>query len=72
MNLKPCPFCGKTEIVVFDANVIAEIDRDSDLWADDPTYAAVCDFNNKGCGASGGYRETESEAIEAWNQRSPA
>jgi len=52
--------------------VIAEIDRDSDLWADDPTYAAVCDFNNKGCGASGGYRETESEAIEAWNQRSPA
>jgi Lar family restriction alleviation protein len=63
---KPCPFCGKTEIVVFDDQQVHIV------WRGNVTYAAVCDFNNKGCGASGGYRETESEAIEAWNQRSPA
>ena len=69
MNLKPCPFCGKTEIIVLDANEISELDRDSELWADGPTFAAVCDFNKGGCGATGGYRETVTEASETWNRR---
>jgi Lar family restriction alleviation protein len=69
MNLKPCPFCGKTEIIVLNANEISELDRDSELWADDPAFAAVCDFNKGGCGATGGYRETVTEASETWNRR---
>lgn len=69
MILKPCPFCGSTAITVLDANEISELDCDSELWADDPTFAAVCDFNKGGCGATGGYRETVTEASEAWNQR---
>lgn len=70
MTLNPCPFCGKTEIVVLDANEIEEYDRDSERWVPDPYYAAVCSFTEKGCGAIGGYRPTKTEAAEAWNQRS--
>lgn len=32
-------------------------------------YAAVCCFQNGGCGASSGYRETKEEACAAWNER---
>ena len=70
MTLKPCPFCGKTEIVVLDANEIEESDADSERWVPDPCYAAVCSFNEQGCGATSGYRETPELAAEVWNQRS--
>lgn len=70
MTLNSCPFCGKTEIVVLDANEIDEYDQDSERWVPDPCYAAICDFNEGGCGATGGYRPTDLEAAAAWNQRS--
>ena len=70
MNLKPCPFCGKTDIAIFDANEIEERNPDDEGWVSDLGYAAVCDFNANGCGATGGYRETPALAAEAWNARS--
>lgn len=70
MTLKPCPFCGKTEIVVLHVNEIEENDADSKRWVPDPCYAAVCSFTENGCGATGGYCSTDLEAAQAWNQRS--
>jgi Lar family restriction alleviation protein len=67
MNLKPCPFCGKAEIIVLDANEIIEVETEQ--WGNNPYHAAVCDFNKGGCGATGGYRETVTEASETWNRR---
>lgn len=34
-------------------------------------YAVLCDYENGGCGAEGGYRHSEEEAIAVWNERSP-
>lgn len=34
-------------------------------------YAVLCDYDNGGCGAEGGYRHSEEEAISVWNERSP-
>lgn len=61
-NLKPCPFCGKTETVaVYSAE---EIDN-----SDSEYYAVCCDYHKGGCGAVGGYRETQEQAVKIWNQR---
>lgn len=70
MTLNPCPFCGKAEIVVLTSNDITEADRDDDRYEPDPSYAAVCDFNRDGCGATSGYRDTQELAAQAWNRRS--
>ena len=48
-GLKPCPFCGGTDLVIS---------------ACEEFVAIVCDFRQSGCGASGGYRYTEEEAVE--------
>lgn len=69
MTLKPCPFCGKTEIVVLDSNDILGAEPDDDRWEPDPSYAGICDINQGGCGATGGFRPTDPEAAAAWNQR---
>ena len=69
MTLKPCPFCGKTEIAVLDANDIEELEPMTTAGSR-PVYAALCNFNAKGCGATGGYRETPAAAAEVWNARS--
>ena len=63
-ELLPCPFCGKENPVLLSA---AELDERCE---DDPvSYTVCCEYDNGGCGACGGYRETETEAIEAWNKR---
>ena len=52
-SLLPCPFCGG------EAETSAErFERTLLSWV-------YC----KECGAAGGYRHTEAEAIEAWNTR---
>lgn len=61
-KLLPCPFCGQTKTLIFVP--------DDDYMV----YAAVncrveCETVLGGCGATGGFRETEEEAIEAWNRR---
>lgn len=70
MTLKPCPFCGNTKIVVADSNDISKFRPDDDQWEENPPFAGICDFNNGGCGASGGYRLNEEDAADVWNRRS--
>lgn len=53
-ELKPCPFCGGSNTVVY---------------KEDGDYSICCDFRNGGCGSASGYREKEIEAIETWNNR---
>ena len=61
--LKSCPFCGSItapEVAIpFEENEsYSEQDR-----------CVVCNFNNGGCGASGGIRDNEEKAVAAWNDR---
>lgn len=62
--LLACPFCGSTDAVRLD---------DGDSWDFLPdgeplTWAVVCDYNRGGCGGSGGFRDSQKDAIAAWNQ----
>lgn len=68
-NLKPCPFCGGTKIVIDGCKGLEECKLFEEC-DDEEFYAVVCDFTQGGCGASGGYRETKEQAITAWNKRS--
>ena len=62
IELKPCPFCGKEDLFV-------GTDHEIDLDLLSGMFAVCCDFQNGGCGACSGYRDTKEEAIEAWNRR---
>lgn len=69
--LLPCPFC-KHET----APIVTTAD---DLWPDHedegnaPSFAVMCNAERPdgpgGCGASGGFRPSEAEAIATWNRR---
>ena len=52
-ELKPCPFCGDDGIEIHDG------------LGGDEQLAVICFM----CGSSGGYCDTEAEAIAAWNRR---
>ena len=57
-ELKPCPFCGNKDVEI------------CEVWSGRFHGKAVnCNFTDGGCGANSGSRETEAEAIEAWNRR---
>lgn len=70
-ELKPCPFCGKTE------SLIVGTDEEFGEVGCGEYYQVCCsayqDFstnrNDGGCGASSGYAFTREEAIEKWNRR---
>lgn len=72
IKLKPCPFCGsETAPEIY---TLAELNcRDTDepeYERESEIYAVACNYSRGGCGAStGGIRETEEEAAEAWNRR---
>ena len=55
-DLKPCPFCGNTQIVV---------KNPYQLWGD--PYIAYC--TDCFCGAYVGPFATKQEAINTWNRR---
>ena len=70
MELRPCPFCGKrSPVLVFDSNEMEGVGPSDEGYTYYPYHAVVCSFNDGGCGAAGGYRSTEREAVEAWNRR---
>ena len=61
ITLRECPHCGNTEALTV---------KHCDGPGENPDQSrVVCDFTKGGCGASGGVRYTEVEAIEAWNTR---
>jgi Lar family restriction alleviation protein len=68
MKIKACPFCGATESLEATPYYIGEICPEE---FDSDDVAVCCNINKKGCGATGGYRETKEEAIKAWNKRAP-
>ena len=59
-----CPFCGETvaRVVTYSELTYNEID-------DDNSYCVCCNYLDGGCGACGGFHDSEEEAIRAWNQR---
>lgn len=59
-KLKPCPFCGRTEMLT--------IDSMEDYLKDD-IYRILCNIKDDGCGSSSGWYYSEEEAIRAWNTR---
>ena len=65
-RLKPCPFCG-SETAPFVGQHFNEVRRQYDFQ-----WQVVCNFNNGGCGGSGGVRPDEGAAIAAWNRRADA
>lgn len=66
MELKPCPFCGKS---VAESGTIADLLITDDDW-DEAHYSVICNYNNGGCGMMLGYwYETEEDARNAWNRR---
>ena len=75
--LRPCPFCGKSDTLVIGkaSDAFAEPDECGDPlpYMHTEAYAVTCDASKPegpgGCGASGGYKLTEAEAVAAWNER---
>lgn len=57
-KIKPCPFCGNTDIEIFSSTPLKN-DPDFEV------YYACCSY----CGTFGEEFETFEDAIEAWNTR---
>lgn len=68
-ELKPCPFCGNTNIHKTNCRELEDCAHFEVCDTDILYFAYVCSVNHGGCGATTGYYETEEEAIEAWNRR---
>lgn len=66
--LAPCPHCNNRKVDV------AWVDWSYSVVCLEPTkpsLAEVFGVGGNGCGAYGPGRETESEAVNAWNARTP-
>ena len=66
IELKPCPFCGRTDKLII--HEVSQRLDDTDI----KQYAVVCNTSgdNTGCGANCGYEHfTKQDAIAAWNKR---
>ena len=61
-NLKPCPFCNNTNVVV---GTSKELHGDGNNYE----FAVCCDINNGGCGACSGYSTSKIKTIKRWNKR---
>lgn len=70
LGLLPCPFCGKSETL--DVVTGREfMDDEQEFWPHSDSYAVVCDASTGGkggCGAIGGFADTEQGAIMKWNR----
>lgn len=60
-ELKPCPFCG------YKRPILRKIFAKNDGWRD--RYSVLCNYDEGGCGAEGGWRHYAEEAIMVWNRR---
>ena len=69
-RLKPCPFCGNTNIFLGSILRANDYQPGIDDKYDMTHYVAVCDYVMGGCGAmTGKNNKTELEAEVAWNTR---
>jgi hypothetical protein len=72
IRLEACLFCGnKTHLqVTHNPEEAGRVVGTGRTFITAPSYQAHCCAQfGWGCGASSGHRETEAEAIEAWNRR---
>ena len=67
-ELKPCPFCGGTELIITSCVELEDCNNFAECGGT-PNYIVCCDYKQGGCGAASGYCLNEEEAIEAWNRR---
>lgn len=67
-ELKPCPFCGKKVAIVTNC-VEIEGCENFESCANCGWKCVVCNAIDGGCGASGGYADSEEKAITKWNTR---
>jgi uncharacterized protein (DUF736 family) len=69
-KLLPCPFCGDDKSIRVWDGASARLDGNTDPSGDQAACrVVVCDMTSEGCGATGGYRPTEEQAVVAWNTR---
>ena len=59
-ELKPCPFCGNTNVYGYKEILPSD---------DNPQYQVICDWYYGGCGSSSGYWDSMEECVKAWNRR---
>ena len=57
---KKCPFCGSD-------NLFLRVIGGKDGFRD--RFCVLCDYDDGGCGAEGGWRHSPAEALDVWNQR---
>jgi len=68
-GLKPCPFCGADVAEICTCEELQACDARCDICPCPKTYQVVCSWDNYGCGASSGVKDTREEAANAWNHR---
>ena len=64
-KLLPCPFCGKTHIII---NAIEREDRPKCKWHAE-VFCANCFGKTSNHGFDWAEEEAKQKAIEAWNRR---
>jgi hypothetical protein len=64
MEPKTCPHCQSDKFLCVSSH--SEIESDNDD-ADNDEFAVLCNHIHGGCGATGGFRPNEKDAILAWN-----
>ena len=65
LYLEPCPFCGE-DVACLTTNI--EL-NELEPHEEPERFTVVCDYQNGGCGAMSGYKETEEKAAKAWTTR---
>lgn len=67
-ELKPCPFCGKSDTLEF--TTCAELEACKNFEVCPGSFlAVVCNVNKGGCGAVSGYDTSIKKVAEKWNRR---
>lgn len=61
LNLKPCPFCGSVSLDIQPVQDLG-VQRGAHIWQMARVYCNACS-------AGGAQRDSEQEAVEAWNTR---
>lgn len=72
--LLPCPFCGRTTALeIITGREL--MDDEQEYWQHSEAYGVICNaarpYGKGGCGAMGGFADTETAAATRWNTRTP-